>query len=255
MISCTEVSESIPALVLGALDLYERVEIVAHIDSCPGCRELLHEYAGVSHGLLMAVPQRIPPPGLKKMLMARVATPQPTWLERIRTWLSTRQALPRWSLGAVVAAVLLVVSLVGVQAARLTSQQELLSQQLQQQQATLAILAGSDTVSMVMQGTPAASGASGVIRYSPQQTLAVLHVQNMPALSAAQSYQLWLIDADGKRDSGAVFSVPQGSDGSVTLVVMAPRSFKSYVRCGISLEPRGGSPKPTGPAILTAAYS
>jgi anti-sigma-K factor RskA len=255
MVTCTEVSEAIPALVLGALDESERVEITAHIDGCPDCRELYREYTRVFHGLLMSVPQRVPPPGLRKMLLARVEAPRQTWMDKLRAWVAGQQVLPRWSLGAVAAAALLIVSLIGVQASQLVGQQATLSKQLQQQQAALTLLAGSNTESMSMKATQATANTYAVIRYNPENTLAVFHVENMPVSASTQSYQLWLIDADGKRDSGAVFSVPDGSDGNITLVVMAPRNFKTYVRCGVSIEPRGGSPKPTGPAVLTGSYS
>jgi anti-sigma-K factor RskA len=80
--------------------------------------------------------------------------------------------------------------------------------------------------------------------------VAVLWAEDLPPLPASQSYQLWLIYADGTRDSGAVFSVP--ADGSATVVVVAPKPFSAYARFGISVEPAGGSPAPTGPAALAS---
>jgi anti-sigma-K factor RskA len=39
-------------------------------------------------------------------------------------------------------------------------------------------------------------------------------------------------------------------NGKASYVVIAPRQFNSYVRFGVSIEPAGGSPGPTGPAAL-----
>jgi anti-sigma-K factor RskA len=89
------------------------------------------------------------------------------------------------------------------------------------------------------------------MRFSPQDTMAVVQTRALPALSTEQSYQLWLIDSQGNHDSGAVFAVPADSGGNVTFIVVAPRPMKDYVGCGVSIEPKGGSKSPTGPAALT----
>jgi len=106
-----------------------------------------------------------------------------------------------------------------------------------------------------MIGTANAKDASATLLFDAQATSGVLLVRNLPALPAEKTYQLWLVDSTGQRDSGAVFTVPPDANGPITYVVYAPRSLKSYVRCGVSIEPRGGSPKPTGPAALTGSYT
>jgi anti-sigma-K factor RskA len=88
------------------------------------------------------------------------------------------------------------------------------------------------------------------MRYDPQDDLAVVQTRNLPSLPEGEAYQLWLIDASGKHDSGAVFSIPSGSNGMTILVVIAPRPMREYVSCGVSIEPKGGSKWPTGPAAL-----
>jgi hypothetical protein len=139
----------------------------------------------------------------------------------------------------------------GAQVVRLSNEQAALTQQLDQQQRVLATLAGSSTQVIMMNGTPVAAGASATLRFRPQDTYAVLQVRDLPTSAVNQSYQLWLVYADGKRDSGAVFQMPARAGGQLALLVVAPEPMKSYVRCGVSVEPRGGSPQPTGPAALT----
>ena len=71
-----------------------------------------------------------------------------------------------------------------------------------------------------------------------------LALQGLPALAEDRVYQLWLVRPDGNRDTGALFR----SSGDI--LVTAPQAFSSYVRFGVTVEPAGGSPSPTGPGAL-----
>lgn len=248
--TCAEVEAMLPALVLGALDDDERAHIMAHVDLCPGCRQKLAEYQMLSQGLLETVPRRMPPAAIKQNLMAKVQPEAQPWTKRVTLWLRSRQSMPRWALAVSYMLLVGVVALSGYATVRLANQQAALAAQLEEQRSAIALLT-RETSAIHMSGTQVASGASAVMRFSPQDTMAVVQTIALPPLSADKSYQLWLIDSEGKRDSGAVFTVPAGSEGSVTLIIAAPRPMKEYVGCGVSIEPKGGSPAPTGPAALT----
>ena len=98
-----------------------------------------------------------------------------------------------------------------------------------------------------LEGTEVAPEASGVIYISADGQNGAIIVDKMPQLGEAQQYQLWLI-ADGQRTSGAVFSVP--ADGYQTVLVESPRPLREYGAFGITVEPAGGSPGPTGDRVL-----
>jgi anti-sigma-K factor RskA len=72
-------------------------------------------------------------------------------------------------------------------------------------------------------------------------------VDHLEPLGPDQQYQLWLIK-DG-RISGGVFDV--GDDGYGSLTVRAPDPLDSYT-FGVTVEPAGGSPGPTGPRVLAS---
>jgi anti-sigma-K factor RskA len=74
-----------------------------------------------------------------------------------------------------------------------------------------------------------------------------LMVDHLPPLGQDQQYQLWLIK-DGKRTSGGVFSV--NLDGYGSLWVTSPEWLANYSALGITIEPTGGSPGPTGAKVL-----
>jgi anti-sigma-K factor RskA len=58
---------------------------------------------------------------------------------------------------------------------------------------------------------------------------------------------LWLIQ-DGQRTSGGVFSVSDEGYGS--LWISSPEPLATYSAFGITIEPAGGSPGPTGDKVL-----
>jgi anti-sigma-K factor RskA len=74
-----------------------------------------------------------------------------------------------------------------------------------------------------------------------------LVVDGLAALGEEQQYQLWLIQ-DGQRTSGGVFSVSEEGYGS--LWISSPEPLSSYSTFGITIEPAGGSPGPSGDKVL-----
>ena len=97
-------------------------------------------------------------------------------------------------------------------------------------------------------GTEAAPVATGLLVVSPDGEHGTLVVDSLPPLGLKQQYQLWLIDEDGQRTDGGVFSVSDEGYGS--LWIESPEPLSSYPVFGITIEPTGGSPGPTGDKVL-----
>jgi anti-sigma-K factor RskA len=100
---------------------------------------------------------------------------------------------------------------------------------------------------IALQGAAAAPQAQGILVISVDGQHGTLVVDGMPLLDPTRQYQLWLIH-DGQRSSGGVFSVSR--DGYGSLWVDSPAPLASYQRVGITIEPAGGSPGPTGDKVL-----
>jgi anti-sigma-K factor RskA len=98
----------------------------------------------------------------------------------------------------------------------------------------------------------AASEATGFVLISADGQDGALVVDGLPALEADQEYQLWLI-RNGERTSGAVFSTDERSYGGTR--IRAPRALTEYSAVGITIEPAGGSPQPTGKQVLKGTLS
>ena len=100
---------------------------------------------------------------------------------------------------------------------------------------------------VALNGTEFAPQSSGKIVISRDGRYGTLVVDQLPELDKSQQYQLWLIQ-DGNRTSGGVFSVSDHGYGS--LEIWSPQPLGSYGSFGITIEPSGGSPGPTGDKVL-----
>jgi anti-sigma-K factor RskA len=85
--------------------------------------------------------------------------------------------------------------------------------------------------------------------YEEYLQYAVLYIWGLEPLTQDQVYQAWLIEPDGNRISGGLFVV-QEDDQFIQVVVRAPEMIKSFDAIGVTVEPIGGSPSPTGQNVL-----
>lgn len=252
-LSRDEVREMLPAYALDALDADERQALEDGLARYPDLRAELAQLGGVAYGLGAGVPQRIPPAALKAQLLAQAApntapapapTPRPTWWQRFKDALSNTSLAPKLATAALVLAALFV----GLQAVMMAARPPgtVLPQTAQ------TVLANS-TQSVQLNGTDKAPGATATIHYRPEDKVAALQVTNLPPVSDAQSYQLWLVNDEGFRWSGAVFNT--GPAGDSLVLVNCAQPMETIARFGVSIEPAGGSDSPTGPGVLRSAQS
>jgi anti-sigma-K factor RskA len=228
--------ELIPAYALHALDEDEARRVAAHLAICADCRDELAAYEATAARLASAAPPAEPPAYVKDRLMARIgpgvrpAPPvehRPSWWERLRAVM--RASAPVW---APVSAALILILLVS---------NILLWRQVSRSP-------NPQVVTVALAGTDAAPGANGVLAFTPGQPEGVLVVSDLAPLPAEQQYQLWLIDDAGNRDSGAVFSVDAA--GRARVDVAGGEALPTYAAFGVTVEPAGGSPGPTGQKVL-----
>ncbi|MDX1615433.1 MAG: anti-sigma factor [Candidatus Promineifilaceae bacterium] len=232
-----DILELIPAYALGALDAEEESTVRQHLTTCAACRQELSAYQGVVDLLPLAAPVEAPTPALKSRLMARVQT-TPTkdtaadgsWWRRLQSALRALATGPRWRPVAFVAILALLVSNL------------LLWQQVSQPAER-----PSSWRRVFLAPTEAAPDATGVIYISADGRNGTLIVDRLPELGSDRQYQLWLID-DGQRVSGGVFSVP--ADGYTSVQIASAKPLRDFGAFGITIEPAGGSPGPTGERVL-----
>lgn len=229
------VLELIPAYVLGCLDEADLQYVESHLASCPTCRAEVEIYRSVRDSLTLTTAPVAPPPELRAQLMERVAaTPDaPAEMDPATFWgrltAFSQRVAPIWT----PLSLLLIVGLL------------LLTGLLWQNRAVDPV----EPTTIVMTSTDRAPGAAGLLVTSDQSSRGTLLVNGLPPLSPSEQYQLWLI-LDGVRTDGGVFSVDESGAGR--LEIDAPQPLLEYAAYGITIEPTGGSPGPTGDRVLGA---
>lgn len=233
--------EAIAAHALESLPPEEDAKVVAYLAAHPEARALLEEYRAVV-GLLpyAAAPSELPPyvrdGVLRSIRGARAGRHR--WLPPVRYRFA--------SAFAACALLLLLVWNIGLQVrtspapastnASTSSISDILSEP------------GLMTFAMAPQSD--APNGSGRVYLSPDLSKAAIAVWRLPPLPPDRTYQLWFRLDDQTRVSITTFSVDE--KGSAVVRLDVPRMSHPYVQCGITLEPRGGSPQPTGPRVLAS---
>lgn len=124
---------------------------------------------------------------------------------------------------------------------------EMLEQQLQANQNQLALIAHTDFDQIVqVPGTAEAPDARGILYVSGER--GVLMLQGLSPLPNQQTYQLWLAPiGEGALSAGLLSISPEETNW---LNVNIPPGVQDLSAVGVSIEPAGGSPAPTGPIVL-----
>jgi len=247
MAVCQELEELYPAYALDALTYDERSRVAAHTARCPACAQRVDEYRAVGDALAWSLAPVEPPANLKARVLAATA-PRPVATPDF--FASFRLALTNLVRAPMFAGALLVL-MVGLAVWNWSLQNQLAAQvthELAEQREFLSTVAYSEGTPRRMQATNVAPHAVGRLYIAPELNTLALVVYDLPMLDAHRVYQLWLIDPQGERTSGGTFSVDH--EGTGWLMVHPAQSLGEWQSVGITIEPRGGSPKPTGERVL-----
>ncbi len=224
----SELKELVAAYALGALPPVDEAAIRSHILTCDECLAQADSYAAVASSLLLTVEPEPPPPGFADRIMARVAEDAPAPRAapaRPRRW-SPRLALSY-------AALVLVAAVLGI--ALVDARGD-----LESQEKTLAALLRANGVELAGR-----EGAAG--RVVPTTEGLMLVVAGLPRAPAGRTYQLWLI-RDGRPTSAGTFDVSED-----LTVVESKQKMRGMDVAAVTLEPKGGSRRPTTPPLMASA--
>jgi anti-sigma-K factor RskA len=228
-------AEAIAAYALEALPPDEEETVVAYLAAHPEAHALCEEYRAIVGMLPYAAAPSEPPPFLREGVLRTIRS------ERTRR---RRLRLPpvRYRFASAFAAcalLLLLVWNVGLQMRTTPAHGDISD-----------ILSQPGLMTYAMAPQPDAPSASGRIYLTPDLKEAAMSVWRLPQVSSDQTYQLWFRLDDQTRVSITTFTVD--AKGAAVIRLNVPRMDRPYVQCGITLEPRGGSPQPTGPRILAS---
>lgn len=259
-----EAKELGPLYAIGALDAeaVQAIETFLRQATSEQRREFA-EWSEVAAILPLSLPQSSPSPGIKNSLMARIGSQQ----ESVRSVpeASTAKVLPfqpnqkaesrisrqipKWMLLAATIAL-------AFSSVYLARQNYQISRQLTNSEFRLGTLQrqfeeflSPATRVISMNGVETPRAHAKVVWNLDQQTWEV-HIKNLPAPPSGKDYQLWYVTKDAKINA-AVFST--GENGNLELkLTLPPEAKQGLSATAVTLEPKGGSPQPTGKAYLLA---
>jgi anti-sigma-K factor RskA len=116
-----------------------------------------------------------------------------------------------------------------------------------------AVLAAGDTTQLPLTARSAGLGAAAACDYhwSRGQRLGFVNCSNLEPLAAGQTYQAWLDEVDGSKSLGTCAPLDGRCQFSVDLSHISRRAEG----IGLSVEPEGGSPEPTGNWVMYAGFA
>jgi anti-sigma-K factor RskA len=234
--------------VLDALDEPDAAAFAAHLGGCPECRREVADLQVVADVLPMAAPQAVPPPALKRRIMAVVDAEAEllaaTGPEADRA--DGRAAARRRGGG---------VGERGGALGRLRGLRPLPAAAL-----ATAVLALGVVLGVVLAGS-GGGDATTVPGFGPRGARVALRVgdghgqldfRNMSAPPSGRVYQVWLVTGQGSpRPTHALFTVM--ADGRARVEI--PESLRGADQVLVTDEPPGGSRKPTGKVVAGAKLS
>ena len=230
--------------VLGALPEEDRREFEEYFATHPGRQAEIEELSAVAGLLALSPQEQEPSPELRRRIMGAVRA-EAVEAEAVhpragrRSWLAgLREAVGVRDL-ALAAAAMLVIGLF--------SWSMLLQGELRDLQGRVQSLQsqpqGPQMISLGGAGTEQGARAELVTLEGDR---AVLVVEDMPPVPEGKTYQIWVIEDDVPKPSG-LFEPKQDS---VAAVVEQPLDGGDVV--AVTVEPEGGSPKPTSDPMLAA---
>ncbi|MEU1536986.1 anti-sigma factor [Actinacidiphila glaucinigra] len=246
------------AYAVDALARHERAEFERHLAECEACALEVRELGATAARLGLAAAETVRP-RMKDHVMRLIvnvrqeppSVPEPpraaTRATRRRAPQPARRRV-RFALAACLAAA---AALGGV---TVWQQQQLgdLRQENRQTQAQAErvsrVLAAPDAVTA---SAKLAGGASGTVVVSRSQDRAVFFAHGMPALSGNRVYQLWYSDGGAMRSAGLM---PEPTGRDTTQAVLLQGAVDGASGMGITVEPPGGSPRPTSDPVALMEF-
>lgn len=140
----------------------------------------------------------------------------------------------------------------GAEVASLTQRLDIQSRQLLAERQKVDQVVAHATRMVALDGDAAAPQASARLFWDQSRQEWVIYFFDLPAAPSDKDYQLWYITSDQRKVSAQVFR--HETNGRVELrLALPPDIVPALAATAVTLEPRGGSPQPTGQLVLKGA--
>jgi len=266
--------DDLPAYALGGLTPVERARLDEHLAAgCEICELELPAWNAAAERLPLGVTPIDPPADLKARLMARIAAEAPSRPANVTPL--RRPEAQRYVPLALAAAVVVGVGLAGLwmaarsevsslraerqeiarertalvaEVTRLKSESARLETDLASKAKDIAWLHDPRVQIALLKGLKESPQARARMLWNPESKQGVLLVDGLPPLPLEKSYQLWVFAKDVPLPAGTFGT---GADGRGVVDLAALESLGGDPsKFAVSVEPKGGVPKPTGAIVL-----
>lgn len=268
-----------PLYVIGALDEKTAHDVEAALHSAtPEQQRVIARWREVAALLPQALPLQTPPDYLRERLLNRIAeetaqTPIEIAVEestlkeiaerdekKVLPFVQPRRAesrTARWLLIAATALLAFTSAYLFTQQAKLARERDNLSRERNSLREELAergrlvddiVSPRTRVIAMVGDEAPQANAK---VLWDTETQKWVIYVFDLPAPPSDNDYQLWYVTKNAKI-SAAVFRTDERGR-TVLKLTLPPDALAGLAATAVTLEPRGGSPQPTGKFYLKAS--
>jgi anti-sigma-K factor RskA len=250
---CEQLAPLYEEYALGVLEGEERAEIEAHLArACPHCTPGIEKARWVVAQLAQISPQAQPPQSLKgKILDAAKSSGN---VAEFAKSAPSRATFPVWAWAAAAALAIMTgysIRQMGNQTTQLaelrqkmriaTLQNKALQDQLEVTRQITTVMMAPD--SMPLKLMPKDKNMPMVHAYLHPHMGVAITCEQMPAIPAALTLQLWSVPKNGKPMSVAIFH--PDSQGQIAIVAPVKMPMNEIAMLAVTEEPAGGSPQPT----------
>jgi anti-sigma-K factor RskA len=250
---CEQLAPLYEEYALGVLEGEERAEVETHLArACPHCTPGVEKARWVVAQLAQMSPEALPPQSLKRKILDAVKS-SGNISEFVKTPPS-RATFPVWAWAAAAALAILTgysIRQMGIQNAQLadlrrqmkiaTLQNKALQDQLELGRQITSVMMSPE--SMPLKLMPKDKNMPMVHAYLHPHMGVALTADQMPAVPAARTLQLWSVPKNGKPMSVAIFN--PDSQGQIAIVAPVNMPMNEIAMLAVTEEPAGGSPQPT----------
>jgi hypothetical protein len=239
--------EDLPVHALGALAGEELRRLEAHLSQgCDLCEAELFALREAAALLPHALPGRPLPAGLKAKVMGAIGGPR-----HVESGASPSPMI--W--GLAIAASLMLAAALGalwyttrLDLSTLRSDNERLDSLLKEQEKEMAWLKDPVVQVALLRGLEGNPNAKAQLLWHPGTKQGILYVKGLPPLPLEKSYELWAF-VDGQPVAAGTFDARPG-DATVFNIPRQESFGEKPTKFAVSIEPKGGVPKPTGTIVL-----
>lgn len=255
--NCEQLAPLYEEYALGVLEGEERSELEAHLArACDKCAPGVTRARLTVAQLALAAPDSQPPEALRAKIIAAVkadATPSVAPIAKAKPE-APRPMFPAWAWAAAAALALITgytIRQMGVQTAQLEelrkevklamAQNQALRNQVEMNQMVSSVMLSPDSKPLKLM--PKDKNMPMVHAYLHPHMGVAITADQMPAMPATLTLQLWFVLKAGKPMSVAIFR--PDTMGQIALVAPVHMPVNEIAALAVTEEPAGGSPQPT----------